>query len=198
MRHRLLWAATPGRCRRRRGGCKPDPRLAPLADRRAAASWRCAASRPRPREGGDGHVRRVGRRHRTDGRRNPTMGWAQCLIPDPPANGNDFSRGCLSIPDDTTAPSPTFTAPLPANACTLFGPQTPPPMKGQPPTRPADPDITGGFYQPVRATWQSDAGRRLRVRAGADHLSPGQRADRRRRPVTHPTTSPTTTRCWRS
>ena len=24
--------------------------------------------------------------------------------------------------------------------------------------RPADPDTTGGFYQPVRATWQSDAG----------------------------------------
>jgi hypothetical protein len=30
-------------------------------------------------------------------------------------------------------------------------------MKGQPPTRPADPDTTGGFYQPVRATW-NDAG----------------------------------------
>ncbi len=89
---------------------------------------------------------------------DPPIGWAQCLIPNPPANGNDFSSGCLSIPDDTTAPSPTFTAPLPANACTLFGPQTPPPMKGQPPTRPADPDTTGGFYQPVRATWQSDDG----------------------------------------
>ena len=87
-----------------------------------------------------------------------SFGWAQCLVPDPPANGNDVSSGCLSIPDDTTAPSPTFTAALPANACTLFGPETPPPMKGQPPTRPADPDTTGGFYQPVRATWQSDAG----------------------------------------
>jgi hypothetical protein len=89
---------------------------------------------------------------------NPTFGWAQCLVPDPPANGNDVSSGCLSIPDDTTAPASTFTAALPANACTLFGPETPPPMKGQPPTRPADPDTTGGFYQPVRATWQSDAG----------------------------------------
>ncbi|HSY41192.1 MAG TPA: hypothetical protein VLA79_16750 [Polyangia bacterium] len=92
---------------------------------------------------------------------NAAFGWAQCLIPDPPANGNDVSSGCLSIPDDTTAPSPTFTAPLPADACTLFGPETPPPVKGQPPTRPADPDTTGGFYQPVRATWQSDAGPEL-------------------------------------
>ena len=47
------------------------------------------------------------------------------------------------------------------DACTLFGPETPPPMKGQPPTRPADPDTTGGYYQPVRATWQSDAGPKL-------------------------------------
>jgi hypothetical protein len=88
---------------------------------------------------------------------NPVIGWAQCLIPDPPANTNDVASGCLTIPDDS-GPSPTFSAALPSNACTLFGPETPPPMKGQPPTRPADPDTTGGFYQPVRATWQSDAG----------------------------------------
>ncbi len=87
----------------------------------------------------------------------PQVGWAQCLIPDPPANSNDVAPGCLTIPDDS-GPSPTFTAALPADACMLFGPETPPPMKGQPPTRPADPDTTGGFYQPVRATWQSDAG----------------------------------------
>ncbi|HLK92389.1 MAG TPA: hypothetical protein VKZ18_21015 [Polyangia bacterium] len=89
---------------------------------------------------------------------NPPIAWAQCLIPDPPANTNDVAPGCLTIPDDDPGPSPTFTAALPADACTLFGPETPPPMKGQPPARPADPDTTGGFYQPVRATWQSDAG----------------------------------------
>ena len=84
--------------------------------------------------------------------------WALCLAPNPPANGNDVSDVCLTIPDDTAAPVPTFTATLATNACTLFGPVAPPPMKGQPPMRPADPDTTGGFYQPVRATWQSDAG----------------------------------------
>ncbi len=97
----------------------------------------------------------------------PAINWAQCLQPDPPANGNDVSSACLPgqldadggliTPDDTAAPAPTFSAALPANSCTLFGPETPPPMKGQPPTRPADPDTTGGFYQPVRATW-SDTG----------------------------------------
>jgi hypothetical protein len=88
---------------------------------------------------------------------NPQIGWAQCLIPDPPANGNDVAPGCLTIPDDA-GPSPTFPAALPSDSCMLFGPETPPPMKGQPPIRPADPDTTGGFYQPVRATYEGDGG----------------------------------------
>jgi hypothetical protein len=88
----------------------------------------------------------------------PQINWALCLAPNPPANGNDVSNVCLSIPDDTATPAPTFTATLASDACTLFGPIAPPPMKGQPPMRPADPDTTGGFYQPLRATWQSDAG----------------------------------------
>ncbi len=92
---------------------------------------------------------------------SPPIGWAQCLIPDPPANTNDVAPGCLTIPDDDPGPSPTFTTALPSDACMLFGPETPVPMKGQPPTRPADPDTTGGFYQPVRATWQSGAGPQL-------------------------------------
>ena len=91
----------------------------------------------------------------------PQIGWAQCLAPNPPANGNDVSNACLTIPDDTATPAPTFMAAIPTDACTLFGPQAPPPMKGQPPMRPADPDTTGGFYQPVRATWQTDAGASL-------------------------------------
>jgi hypothetical protein len=97
----------------------------------------------------------------------PAINWAQCLQPNPPANGNDVSINCLPgqvgaeggviTPDDTTVPAPTFAAAIPSNACTLFGPEAPPPMKGQPPQRPADPDTTGGFYQPVRAVW-SDTG----------------------------------------
>ncbi len=90
----------------------------------------------------------------------PAINWAQCLVPNPPANGNDVSSGCLQIPDDA-GPAPTFTATLPANDCTLFGPETPPPKKGQPPTRPADADTTGGYYQPIRAVWTSDAGDQL-------------------------------------
>jgi hypothetical protein len=87
----------------------------------------------------------------------PAITWAQCLAPNPPANGNDVSSACLTIPDDA-GPAPTFMATVPANACMLFGPETPPPQKGQPPTRPADADTTGGYYQPIRATWTTDSG----------------------------------------
>ena len=89
---------------------------------------------------------------------SPVVNWAQCLEPDPPAFGNDVSDACLDIPDDTTAPAPTFSAIPDINDCSVFGPDTPPPKKGQPPTRAADPDTTGGYYQPVRARWDSDAG----------------------------------------
>ena len=158
MRTRLLWAGLPALLATALG-CKPDLGM----PQSLIVGPRFLAVRGVPPEASEGGmVTYDALVVDTNGTvTNPTMGWAQCLIPDPPANGNDFSSGCLSIPDDTTAPSPTFTAPLPADACTLFGPETPPPVKGQPPTRPADPDTTGGFYQPVRASWQTDGGPEL-------------------------------------
>ena len=84
----------------------------------------------------------------------PDIGWLQCLEPDSPAEVNDVSNACLADPDDVQHSS-TFMADIPSNACMLFGPETPSPMPGQPPQRPADPDTTGGFYQPIRATWLS-------------------------------------------
>ncbi len=158
MRHRLLWMGLLGLAATA-VGCKPDLG----SPQSLVIGPRFLAMRGVPPEAAEsGMVTYDALVVDTNGTvANAAFGWAQCLIPDPPANGNDVSSGCLSIPDDTTAPSPTFTAPLPADACTLFGPETPPPMKGQPPTRPADPDTTGGFYQPVRATWQSNAGPEL-------------------------------------
>jgi len=46
---------------------------------------------------------------------------------------------------------------VPANACTLFGPERPDPKPGEPAGRPVDPDVTGGFYQPVFAWVGADA-----------------------------------------
>src|SRR5262249_47898034 len=41
-------------------------------------------------------------------------------------------------------------ASVPVESCRVFGPFPPDPQPGEPPSRPADPDPTGGYYQPVR------------------------------------------------
>lgn len=43
------------------------------------------------------------------------------------------------------------------DACALFGPRRPEPEPGQPAGRPADPDLTGGFYQPIIARGDDQA-----------------------------------------
>jgi hypothetical protein len=80
----------------------------------------------------------------------PHVWWAVCHEPKPPAEANAVATACLHIPDDA-GPTPTFMVPMPSAACKQFGPQAPDVPPGKPPLRPRDPDITGGFYQPVRA-----------------------------------------------
>ncbi len=58
----------------------------------------------------------------------------------------DSGDGIMALPSGTTS-----TAIVPLNACALFGPDPPPQMPGMPPLRPRDPDVSGGYYQPVRA-----------------------------------------------
>jgi hypothetical protein len=85
---------------------------------------------------------------------DPQIGWALCHAPKPPAEANAVSVACLSGPDDS-GPSATFMAPMPADqydACKFFGPVPRETGPGEPPIRPRDADVTGGFYQPVRAT----------------------------------------------
>jgi hypothetical protein len=91
----------------------------------------------------------------------PGLGWAFCHTPKPPAEANAVSGACLQGPDDA-GPAPTFMAAVPSgtdNSCSLFGPQTPTPKPGQPPIRPRDPDVTGGYYQPLRVNLQVADGR---------------------------------------
>jgi len=80
------------------------------------------------------------------------LDWALCTAPKPPAEDNAVSVDCLgegaAVPLGRAA---TVTAPIPADACARFGPDTPPQPPGSPPLRPRDPDVTGGYYQPVRA-----------------------------------------------
>jgi hypothetical protein len=87
----------------------------------------------------------------------PSASWAVCAAPRPPSESNAVSVACLSIPDQAQQ-APSFVAPITAadpndptttGACSIFGPLRPP---LDPNARPRDPDVTGGFYQPVRAT----------------------------------------------
>ncbi|MCU1277587.1 MAG: hypothetical protein JWM53_1133, partial [bacterium] len=83
---------------------------------------------------------------------SPAVDWSLCVTPKPLDENNVVSTACLSdagvMPVAAATPSAMTT--VPANACALFGPDPPPQMMGQPPLRPRDPDVTGGYYQPLR------------------------------------------------
>jgi hypothetical protein len=98
---------------------------------------------------------------------DPPASWAVCKEPRPPAETNAVSVACLTIPDQG-GPAPIFAAPITAanpddptttGACSIFGPLRPP---LDPSARPRDPDVTGGFYEPVRATIPDPGGGLLR------------------------------------
>jgi hypothetical protein len=83
--------------------------------------------------------------------------WSICLDRKPLTELGPVSTRCLASPNpgvdiaEPLDPEPPVTASLPADACQLFGPERPDPKPGQPSGRPVDPDVTGGFYQPVLA-----------------------------------------------
>jgi len=92
-----------------------------------------------------------------DGSLTPTVTWYGCNERKPLTELGPVSPVCLDPSLDAGA-SPLIGAGnvvswrVPANASQLFGPTLPPPIQGQPSGRPADPDPTGGYYQPYVAT----------------------------------------------
>src|SRR5579862_964559 len=83
----------------------------------------------------------------------PGYDWALCLIPKPLDENNVVAGGCLADSGDGILALPsgaTSRTIVPLDACALFGPDPPPQMPGLPPLRPRDPDVAGGYYQPVR------------------------------------------------
>jgi len=132
------------------GGCKPDlgsPQSLVTGPRILAVRGTPAESKP-----SDMPVTYDALIVDVDGRVATTdIGWAQCKEPHPPAESNIVSSACLAIPDDTSGDM--FSAPVPGDACTNFGP-----LPSAPGARPADPDVTGGYYQPVRAVWHGSGG----------------------------------------
>jgi len=85
----------------------------------------------------------------------PSVDWAFCVAPKPLDENNTVADACLGGGDalvGIAAASPSASAIIPYDACQRFGPDPPPVMVGEPPLRPRDPDVTGGYYQPVRLT----------------------------------------------
>ncbi len=82
----------------------------------------------------------------------PALDWAFCTAPKPVNENNAVAVGCLG--EQSITPIATGVAAakgnIPYDACQRFGPDPPPQETGKPMLRPRDPDVTGGFYQPVR------------------------------------------------
>jgi hypothetical protein len=81
------------------------------------------------------------------------LDWAFCTKPRPLDEPNAVSIKCFAGEADWIEPigaGDSVVATLPNNACRQFGSDVPEPKEGEPPGRPADPDPTGGYYQPTR------------------------------------------------
>jgi hypothetical protein len=83
----------------------------------------------------------------------PLIDWRLCDTPRPLAELGPVARVCVDDPRSgrRLGSGVTVSGTVPTDACRLFGPETPPAMPGTPPGRPADPDSSGGYYQPVIA-----------------------------------------------
>jgi len=86
----------------------------------------------------------------------PELDWAFCSYRRRAADANSVAAECLRRAADWIEPigsgpsSEVQSARVPGTACELFGSEPAPAEPGEPPARPADPDRSGGYYQPLR------------------------------------------------
>jgi len=82
-----------------------------------------------------------------------SLSWATCLLQKPLGDPGSVNPECLTVGSTGVVSlglGASIKGSVPANACELFGPESPPPLAGQPSARPTDPDSTGGYYLPIR------------------------------------------------
>ncbi len=83
--------------------------------------------------------------------------WAFCNAEKPLSDLADVAAQCFVYTASFLVPlgqGSSVSGALPTTGCSLFGPDVPPAQPGMPSGRPADPDPTGGYYQPVRLILQ--------------------------------------------
>jgi hypothetical protein len=91
----------------------------------------------------------------------PALSWALCLKAKAVAESGAVAAECAQEGSwirelGLRAAEELVTVRIPGDACALFGPTPPPPAPGQPARRPVDPDSTGGYSLPVRATLEGE------------------------------------------
>jgi hypothetical protein len=80
------------------------------------------------------------------------LAWFQCTAQKPLAELGPVSRDCLDTSSgklSAVGQGTNIESKLPTNACSLFGPNPPTPMMGEPAGRPVDADESGGYKLPV-------------------------------------------------
>jgi hypothetical protein len=133
------------------GGCRPALDDRPwLVTRAQVVGW--TAEPPEVPPGGDVAVQVIAL---GGGAGSPpdtsATAWSLCRTPKPVGENRALSADCLTAAAGGAVDAAGDPAVLtvPADACALFGPDTPQPAPGAPPRRPRDPDDTGGYFQPV-------------------------------------------------
>jgi hypothetical protein len=90
----------------------------------------------------------------SEGEATPGVDWRVCLARKPLTELGAVSPECLSPRPGAAAVQQLPTGSeaeltLDQDVCKSFGPLRPPPTAGEPAGRPVDPDVTGGFHQPI-------------------------------------------------
>jgi len=117
------------------------------------------------------------------GARAPAVDWELCLDRKPLTELGAVSPACLDRAGDAAVEESAgrgdeVTSSVPRDACSLFGPNPPPPKPGETGGRPVDPDPTGGYYQPVIAFLASEPTLgAVRLNCGVPGLTPDQRVE---------------------
>ena len=92
-----------------------------------------------------------------DGAKVPFIDWELCIDRKPLTELGPVSPACLSRTGNAAIQVPLGSGDsvgpfeIPRDACSLFGPTPPPPKANEPGGRPTDPDVTGGYYEPLVA-----------------------------------------------
>jgi hypothetical protein len=105
-----------------------------------------------------------------EGMVTPDLAWGFCTEPAPLSSNNVVNDGCIYGTASLPARGPAIQATIPIDACSVFGPTPPAPRPGEPPTRPHDADVTGGYYQPIRALAKLD-GAQLALGVGLTRIT---------------------------